>query len=494
MEDVHEMKRSSVEDFTLVWVDSSRREDGGTSSNYSVKLVEPLRNVVGIRVLEATIPATVMSVEDYNDKLVIQSVAYPDACPVSPASLLAAHTEGPEGAAWRVHTSANKTTIYDPGHDAEHSFQSADVPVYTCPQGTTLSPQKPQSAIDEVALCAFPGNRVNEFNASGAANVSASAYDPISQSTLVVCVPDARMDTAGTVELTTGVFQLPHGKYDGLQDFLSELRHEYDSERRGVLLDFIEAMTYKADRSLRLRINPVRVWKRVESDQDRFAHTYPSGQRWCALWTGSSALSTIGFHANLATLRTLGGSFIVSDPDIRYGNKIRGNSLVNLASERYVWLRCPEVEKHMCAGVGKVLQQGIGVFRLNTPGVFKEERTEFVSTIPRQFHPISKLSQLSFRFDMGSRENTPYDFRNVSHYMLISVSTLKPDNQALYGTIPRNLNPSYVPNALTYQMQEHDKKHPQGTGSVLTPAQERQVVDIHNAAISESALPRWHRF
>jgi len=161
--------------------------------------------------------------------------------------------------------------------------------------------------------------------------------------------------------------------------------------------------------------------------------------------------------------------------------------MVDLTSERYVWLRCPEVERHMCTGVGKVLQRGIGVFRLDVPGVLNQDRTEYISVIPNQFHPISKLSKLSFRFDMGSRENTPYDFREINHFMLISVSTLRPDSARLYSHLPRTLNPEYEPNVLMYHIQKHDRESALLRSPDLTPAEMRRVVQIHNAALASNS-------
>jgi hypothetical protein len=80
-------------------------------------------------------------------------------------------------------------------------------------------------------------------------------------------------------------------------------------------------------------------------------------------------------------------------------------------AECYIWLRCTELEAHMCTGTGKVLQRGIGVFKMAEPASIKEEKTEYISTIPNHFHPIWKLEQLTFRFTMGSKSNVENDFK-----------------------------------------------------------------------------------
>lgn len=478
------MRRDGIEDHTLLWVDSSKRDEGGTGSQYSVTMVEPLRNVVGIRVLEATIPATLMSIEDYNSQLVVHTVGFPSACPVAHATVLQAYTASVPGSAWRAHGPEDKQSIFDPSHDSEHFFKHNIVRMFAGQDPSAIHDPPPGSSASEYVLCVVPGEHAAEL-----AN-HAAVYDAESQTTVVVCEQSETMVKLCDVELVAGVYTLPRGKYDSMQDFVSELKHEYSDQQRGVSLDFIQPLTDKPARSMRMKLVPSRIWTDVDVDNLGFNHSYFSPDvtsTWCAVWTGSNALETLGFHANPVTLMTEGGSFTCSDPQERYKGHLRGASLANLSGERYVWLRCPEVEQHMCAGVGQVLQRGIGVFRLDAPGVFKEESTEYISTIPRQFHPIAKLSKLSFRFDMGRREQS-YDFRSVSHFMLLSISTLKPDREKrLYDTLPKCLQPDYMPNALHFELRHQERK----IGSVnplLNSKQESEVIKAHNSTLANSSL------
>jgi len=475
------MREACVEDRTLIWIDSSQRDSGGSGSDYTVSMVEPLRNVVSVRVVEATIPATVMSVGDHNSTLCLHTVAHGSDLPIHPSQVLKAHTAGSGGGAWRSHDSTGKRTYWDSGHDAEHHVAHSEVKVYQASHSSQIIVAS-GSVVSEVdAICVIAGNHVLELGPT-------SSYDELARMTVVACRPSGGLQYVCDVDVVAGVYRLPHGKYDSLRDFVNELQHMYAPDKTGIMLDFLASISDKPERTFQMQIDPALVWGHVDTANSAYDHTYLGREHhWCALWSGSSSLKTLGFQTVPAPLTTAGGTFLVSDAQPRYRGRLRGRTMVDLTSERYVWLRCPEVERHMCTGVGKVLQRGIGVFRLDVPGVLNQDRTEYISVIPNQFHPISKLSKLSFRFDMGSRENTPYDFREINHFMLISVSTLRPDSARLYSHLPRTLNPEYEPNVLMYHIQKHDRESALLRSPDLTPAEMRRVVQIHNAALASNS-------
>lgn len=475
------MREYCIEDKTLIWVDSTQRDKGGTGSDYSVTMIEPLRNVVGIRVIEATIPATIMSIGAHNSQLSVHTVAYGDELPVGPEQILAAHTAGLDGEAWRAHDSTGKRTYYDVGQDSEHHIAHRTLDVYRTLDASDIAFIDPNTIADGAnpigVLCVVPGNQTAILG-------STSIYDQLARMTVVFCAPSPTLQFVTSVDIVAGVYRLPHGKYDSLRDFVSELGHLYAPSKVGVMLTFVTSVSDKPERSFQLQVDPSLVWSHVDTGSPSYEHTYlPRPRHWCAVWAGSSSIRALGFHTNPVPLTTAGGDFIVSEAQPRYNGRLLGRTLVDLTSERYVWLRCPEVERHMCTGVGKVMQRGIGVFRLDVPGVLNQDRTEYISVIPNQFHPISKVSKLSFRFDMGSRENTPYDFREINHFMLLSIATLRPDSARLYETLPRALNPEYEPNVLKFHMLEHDRRNTATRSLKLSAPEMRRVVEIHNSAL-----------
>lgn len=518
------MRAKGIEDHHMLWIDSSNRERSADAVDYIVKLVEPIKNVVGLRVLEATIPATYHSIEDRNCELVMHTVSHESTLPVSAASALAAHTAGANGLAWREHTAEGKTYVYDAAHESEHLYTSIVVKVVRPPPGTRAVDLTRAGPNSDVVLCVLDGDysgheHWEHFTGdSDAPTNDAPAYFDASSSSSVVACQDVPGSThVCDVEFVAGIYRLPRGYYPSLQAFDYEITHRFSPRQTGVRLDFIRPASSRPERTSNVEIDPSKVWKATALDPDSVAaseeykrqimesddpltepfeevpvtriHTYMRGPCFFgAVWRGSSALKTLGLSGCEHTITTPGGQFVVSDPDPRYGGCIRTNTPVNMLGERYVWLRCQELERHMLSGVGKYLQRGIGVFRLDEPGSFREDRTEFVSVIPTQFHPIARLTQLTFRFDMGSRADERYDFKGVEHYMLISVSTLAPDRSKLYSSIPQPMNPNYMPNLLEYQVREHERRDSKSASETpLSETEEARVVSLHNMTLSSSA-------
>lgn len=71
IEDVEHLLKNSVQESALLFIDSSRRDRAKypTPSEYVVQLEEPIPNVYGIDVLDASIPSTMYNVDVHNSKL-----------------------------------------------------------------------------------------------------------------------------------------------------------------------------------------------------------------------------------------------------------------------------------------------------------------------------------------------------------------------------------------------------------------------------------------
>lgn len=120
--------------------------------------------------------------------------------------------------------------------------------------------------------------------------------------------------------------------------------------------------------------------------------------------------------------------------------------IVNLTTIPYMVLKCNEIEDHIYRSfpVGK---QGLGVFKLagNTNDI-AHLRFDFNNFVKRPFHPLSKLSRLTLRFE------TPwgdlYDFKGIDHMFILSVKfyVVKPEN--VFTNY--QLNPNYNADFLTY--------------------------------------------
>jgi hypothetical protein len=71
IEDVRHLLKNSVQESALLFIDSSRRDRAKypTPSEYVVQLDEPIPNVYGIDVLDASIPSTMYNIDSHNNKI-----------------------------------------------------------------------------------------------------------------------------------------------------------------------------------------------------------------------------------------------------------------------------------------------------------------------------------------------------------------------------------------------------------------------------------------
>lgn len=122
--------------------------------------------------------------------------------------------------------------------------------------------------------------------------------------------------------------------------------------------------------------------------------------------------------------------------------------MVNLLGERYIILRCKEIEDHLLGSYGYLsYSPGLGLFKLSNPNDLTNLRFDFVSLVRKPFHPIGKITKLTFRFEMSSG-NTLYDFKGINHSMLFMFKFLVPTQKVDFNKYI--LNPNYDPDMRKY--------------------------------------------
>ena len=142
------------------------------------------------------------------------------------------------------------------------------------------------------------------------------------------------------------------------------------------------------------------------------------------------------FIANNAESENDGGRMILYAP-----------GLVNLLGERYIILRCKEIEDHLLGSYSYVnYTPGLGMFKLATVNDVTNLRFDFISLVRKPFHPIGKLSKLSFRWETS--DGRLYDFKGVNHSMLFIVKFLVPARKSMFTQ--SILNPNYDGNFMNY--------------------------------------------
>ena len=192
-------------------------------------------------------------------------------------------------------------------------------------------------------------------------------------------------------------------------------------------------------------------------------------------WTMNSGINA-GFFFDMAksTMRSiLGFPEINLKPVFRYKNNLRiftsyltsvetattqqivSDGLIVFQGTKYLILRCPEIESHILGSYSTLKQSpGIAVMKLTTTNSIAHLRMDFTNIIRKPFHPIGKLSRLTFSF--YDKYGNLYDFKGLDHNFLVAVKFLVPKKE------PRKaislLNPQYDPDILNYRMKQHNRE------------------------------------
>ena len=163
---------------------------------------------------------------------------------------------------------------------------------------------------------------------------------------------------------------------------------------------------------------------------------YPSGDY------PSNCFKDIMFNSDLLmmSITNSNGRTIVGTPGI-----------INLNSGvKYMLLRCPEIESHLHNSFASSgFCPGIGLFKHTGNNDQNNYRFDYTNFQKRPFHPIGKLSKLTFSFELST--GVSYDFKGVDHTLLLSIKYYTPkDNRSIKDIF--HLNPNYNPDYLSYMV------------------------------------------
>jgi hypothetical protein len=126
--------------------------------------------------------------------------------------------------------------------------------------------------------------------------------------------------------------------------------------------------------------------------------------------------------------------------------QITSSGIIDLIGEKYVVLRCPEIEQHLTHNLSYSKHNlGLAKFRLGLVG-YNEQPVYVNPTKIKEFHPIGKFSRFTFRF-LTSQGNL-YDFKGIEHNITVRINyyeILRETNR-----ITSVINPNYNPNILSY--------------------------------------------
>lgn len=488
MEDVAYMRKMGIEEAYLLLVDSSQRDKRYDKhpNQYEVVFTTPFRNVVGIDIVAASIPRTQYVIEDnantltyklegdptwttvtlptgdyaittlvtamnakfaaINSPLNIQAVSSPATikskvqlyCPtpfsinMSLSSMRRAlgFNEPPVAELAATGAYDMPTNYVDTDSDVfvsnlKLTTGTGQVPCFSGPQASEGNSTVPLTSSRFVR---------QQFTATAGGQPSAVALYADIQG--VLPANDSKLnfvivDLQNTV-YATGTIPVPNPVQAGLPAYFSDAVVPFNSMVSNTVYYLI---LYDAD---------------IPGDGSNNSYVLYSTQLLTANDVNTVSLGT-GSSYNNATWTP----YSITADDMCMGVQVTPNQyqitspgLYDLTGERYVNIRCSQIEDHMF-GARAYEKHNVGMAKIDL-GVFgySDSRFDFASLPPRRFHPIAKLNRLTFRFERP--DGTLYNFYGVDHTMVLSVRYLVTDEAKTGLEKLRILNPHYDPNLQNY--------------------------------------------
>lgn len=446
IEDVDFLGDNSVVDSTLFFLDSDSRDRAShpTPAEYVVQFSEPIKLVVGVDILDATIPAAMYVVDWNTDTFSVCVLRAPSdaGAGVEACAMFSLLLEANETVASAV---SSVTVQIVECHLVSYAMTDAGINGWlTGGRATGLQDSSMFLVVVQQTGIAYPfADR-------------ASMQQHVLSSPLVSIV----------LSLRKALLTLQHGNYD-----TSSLMTQVASCLQSVASPDPTKMDH-----LFSGFNVASSSSGAVTLQSRYAFTNTLAPFVLDMHpTISTAAEVVGFdtlpvgqpsgvgYRRVASLPMAFGSVpastigaaTLSNPTYSssYTHSVVAPGIANLLGVRYITLRCPEIEQHLYSGMTYGSHStGLGVFKLPAGSQVSNLRFDFISQVRKPFHPIGRLSRMTLRFELS--DGTLYDFKGINTQVLLAVKFLTPGKRT---PLARSvLNPDYDPDFLRYTTRAMD--------------------------------------
>lgn len=444
IEDIDFLGSNSEVDSTLFFLDSDSRDRKAfpTPAEYVIQFSEPIKLVIGVDILDATIPASMYIVDSHSDTLSVSILIAPSdkGGGVEAEELLELALSG---------SCLLNNAMADPMLQIVYAFLVDEVDLATVTSASVASLATSSRAEVPAFMIVVRSNGGAWVTCTFA---SAKDLDAVSSNITLLL----------TIRKVTLILQ--HGNYDVVTLMLMLSATLKDVSLAGMTAVDTAFGNFEV-------VSPS---SGTISLQGRFAfvnHTTPflmdmrpaSSSAAAVLgFSSSPSLSAagkgLGYNASSACVSGF-GSVLTSTISVSVLSNaafaaspmqmVVAPGIANLLGVRYITLRCPEIEQHLYSGMTYGSHStGLGVFKLPSGSEVSNLRFDFVSLVRRPFHPIGRLSRLTLRFERN--DGILYDFKGINTQLLLAVKFLSPGKrQSLKHSV---LNPDYDPDFLRYTL------------------------------------------
>lgn len=460
MDDVQYLKQHAIEEEYVCVIDSAKRDKSQypTPQSYVVEFNAPFNHVFGIDVIDVTIPRSGYIIDTYNNTLyfrfdtgngfpetyieaVIPPGNYTD--PAVLRDMLTSLLKDPSDPEEVFITCAFKTVPFDMSRKlvftSNHPFQleaskslASPVigfaqPIEIGPKASTLSAL---NVYEEIAVLEYPPygthtyavttNRylVQRFTSSenGVVRKLRLDFDILGAlpgpggSRLKVFVD--RVTSTGSIPVYSKVIEPL-----GVGEFLLEYPpgNYYDL----IPLNYnFEYALYVLD-ELNTDINNCWALRYGQSNLEGGLYTFENGE-----YLRPEGHMDYGMRAEIKVERMV--------------QRLDTTGVVDLFGERYIQLRCPEIEGHMHRNRAYE-RYNVGLALINTSREYETLNNRFVLLPTRKFHPIGKLKRMTLFFETSN--GLAYNFNGIDHTITMIIRYYKIKEAPLLDR--HILNPEY---------------------------------------------------
>lgn len=483
MEDVSYMLENGETETHVIFVDSSQRdiEAYPLPSEYTIPFDEPLRNVVGVDVLDSVIPSTLYIVDDHNHDVRSFLIA---------TTAEQRHTlfvpELSNYLRWWLQLETEPE--FDPYSTVKDNsitngiLEILDDRIPNLANGFLSPPDDFPNPLEDSPTATTNQRRLGVRSMSNFLTRTASTDVEVVHNGVTYFVPAyvgwgttrSMIDSDGTGNVV--LLTLAYGNASDQRSLrISRRRHLFPKGNFATLkllvaaaqtgdggatamtdnglptgAPFITSVSTEEDRLLQIQMDVDVLRNAAGGTNCVFAYDLDSGMSEVLGFSGSHQLPSVLTLARragkklkkFATNQTNGGNPV---------SQLVPGGLANLTGERYIILRCIEVEAGMFAQSSTGSRgTGIGLFKLPVPGTLREQRQDYITVVKRPFHPIGRMDGLSLRLERGRSPGELYNFKGVNHLIVIAVKVLVPKRQR--GFERSALNPNYDKDFLRYSL------------------------------------------
>lgn len=358
IDDVNYMKQNSIKQSYTFLVDSSDRDRTRfpSPSEYSIEFTIPFKNVIGLEVLDVSVPKTMYNIDSNNNLLYYYIHDISDTSNIDTSNIYTSNID------------TNNVTILTDDLQNEY-YDTSKFSVLEIPPGDYTT----NSFIDKVRLLFFQNNINMDFAA--------------------VDYP---------AELTNRIY------FQSSKPFILDMHRSTIAEVLGFDL-------YTNN-----------------NNENKSKYKY-----------NNSYNHKKGFEKLFHSISNSNGFHILQSPGMMY-----------LIGYKYIILKCPEIEQHLYRSLSySKYNLGLAKIRVNSYG-YNDEKTSFLKVPLREFHPIGKLSKLTFRFETNTGQL--YDFKGVNHNVVFAIYYYEPrQDNIIKDSI---LNPEYDPNLMNYLYTQQEQE------------------------------------